>query len=101
MSWATHYIARLRAGETVSFRPRGQSMRPRIFSGDLCTVAPVAAGERLERGDVVLCQVRGKHHLHLIAAIRGDQYLIANNHGHANGWTHLRSIYGRLIAVES
>jgi hypothetical protein len=27
MSWATSYIAKLKLGETVSFRPRGNSMK--------------------------------------------------------------------------
>ena len=40
MGWATHYIPRLQAGETVQFRPRGDSMSGRIESGQLCTVAP-------------------------------------------------------------
>ena len=30
MGWASGYIERLRAGETVSFRPRGHSMSPKI-----------------------------------------------------------------------
>jgi hypothetical protein len=42
MSWATTPIARLRAGETVQFRPRGGSMTGKIESGQLCTVTPIA-----------------------------------------------------------
>lgn len=30
MGWATAYIARLKAGETVAFRPRGGSQRFQI-----------------------------------------------------------------------
>jgi hypothetical protein len=41
MGWATHYIEKLRAGETVSFRPRGASIKGRIESGHLCKVVPV------------------------------------------------------------
>lgn len=58
MGWASTHIERLRAGETVSFRPRGNSMRPRIESGALCTVAPVDPAT-LAKGDVVLCTVGG------------------------------------------
>ena len=36
MGWATGHIAKLKAGETVSFRPRGDSMVPKIRSGELC-----------------------------------------------------------------
>ncbi len=116
MSWATPHIARLRAGQVVSFRPRGQSMRPRIESGALCTVAPVApvtagdgvgeggaagaiAGEALAVGDVVLCSVGGVHYLHLIKAMNGGRYLIGNNRGGVNGWVAARAIFGRLVAV--
>lgn len=33
MGWATKHIARLRAGETVTFRPTGESMKGRIEPG--------------------------------------------------------------------
>ena len=94
MGWASHYIAALQAGKTVSFRPRGNSMTPRIKSGQLCTVAPVTL-EALRVGDVVLCRVAGAEYLHLVVAlgVRGVQ--IANNHGRVNGWT--STIYGRLL----
>ena len=58
MGWADGHIARLQAGETVCFRPRGNSMVGKIDSGQLCTVEPI--GERdLDVGDIVLCRVRG------------------------------------------
>lgn len=41
MGWATAYIAKLKLGETVQFRPRGHSMKGKIDSGQLCTVEPV------------------------------------------------------------
>ncbi|MCB9644680.1 MAG: hypothetical protein H6728_16520 [Myxococcales bacterium] len=99
MSWATPYIARLQQGETVSFRPRGNSMQPKIRSGQLCTVAPVEASA-LSVGDIVLCKVRGAQYLHLVKAIRGDQFQIGNNKGHINGWISPNAIYGRLLSIE-
>jgi phage repressor protein C with HTH and peptisase S24 domain len=87
-------------GETVQFRPRGNSMTPRINSGDLCTVEPITGQTVLAKGDIVLCKVNGSQYLHLISALRGDQYQISNNHGRTNGWTSLRQIYGRLIHRE-
>ena len=75
MGWATGYITRLAAGETVSFRPRGDSMTPRINSGDLCTVAPCDPAT-LVRGDIVLCKVRGAEYLHLVKAIQGGRFQI-------------------------
>jgi hypothetical protein len=100
MSWATPYIAQLRDGKTVQFRPRGNSMRPKIESGALCTVAPLAPDAVLEPGDIVLCKVGGAQYLHLIKAIQGARYQIGNNRGHVNGWVTRTAIYGRLIRVE-
>jgi len=99
--WATGSIIRLKAGETVQFRPRGHSMRGKVASGALCTVAPIDDHTRLEVGEVVLCTVRGAQYLHLIKAIRDGQYLIGNNRGGVNGWITADSVYGRLIAVEA
>lgn len=99
MGWATGYIAKLRAGETVSFRPRGDSMTPRIESGDLCTVEPVDPAA-LRTGDIVLCKVRGAEYLHLVKAVQGGRYQIGNNRGHVNGWVGAAAIFGRLVKVE-
>jgi hypothetical protein len=99
MGWATGYIAKLRAGETVSFRPRGDSMSPRIASGDLCTVEPVDPSD-LRAGDVVLCKVRGAEYLHLVKAVQGGRFQIGNNRGHVNGWVGGSAIFGRLVRVE-
>jgi len=58
MGWATAHIDRLRRGETVQFRPRGNSMSGKIDSGHLCRVIPVKT-EELRVGDIVLCKVNG------------------------------------------
>ncbi len=100
MGWATHYIPRLQAGETVQFRPRGDSMSGRIESGQLCTVAPADPAD-LVVGDIVLCKVRGAQYLHLIKAIRGGRFQIGNNRGRINGWIPAASIYGKCIRVEA
>ena len=99
MGWASTYIEQLRRGETVSFRPHGNSMTPRILSGERVTVAPVDPAT-IERGDVVLCNVMGSQYLHLVTAIKSNRYQISNNHGHVNGWTSARQIHGKLVAVE-
>ena len=99
MGWADGHIARLARGETVSFRPRGNSMVGKIASGDLCTVEPLGK-HVLEIGDIVLCRVKGNQYLHLVKAVRADRYQIGNNRGGINGWVGRAQIYGRLIAVE-
>ena len=98
MGWAQQYIAQLQAGHTVSFRPRGNSMTPRIKSGQLCTVEPVNPSD-LTTDDVVLCRVRGAEYLHIVKAVQGDRYQIGNNRGHINGWIGPQSIFGRLVSV--
>lgn len=98
MGWASGYIERLRAGDTVSFRPRGNSMSGKIESGQLCTVAPVDAAT-LGVGDIVLRKVNGREYLHLVKAIQGPRFQIGNNRGRINGWVSANAIFGRLIAI--
>jgi hypothetical protein len=98
MGWATKYIQSLKEGQSVSFRPHGNSMSGKIESGQLCTVVPTS-NLTLEVGDIVLCKVNGREFLHLIKAMRGDQYQIGNNRGGINGWVSARQIYGKCVSV--
>jgi hypothetical protein len=100
LGWASAYIGKLRDGETVSFRPRGNSMTGKIESGNLCTVEPIDPGS-LRVGDIVLCKVNGREYLHLIKAIQGQRYQIGNNRGRINGWVSAGAIFGRCVRVES
>ena len=99
MGWATPYIDKLRKGETVQFRPRGNSMSGKIESGQLCTVVPVNPDD-LEAGDIVICKVNGYQYIHLIKARQGNRFQIGNNRGHINGWIGANCIYGKCVRVE-
>ena len=99
MGWAASHVEKLRAGETVSFRPRGNSMVGKIKSGQLCTIAPVDPTE-LKVGDIVLCKVCGREYLHLVKAVQGQRFQIGNNRGRINGWVSGNGIFGRCIKVE-
>ncbi len=103
MAWADNYIKRLRAGETIQFRPRGNSMQPRIASGQRVTVEPITSFFVLSRGDIVLCRVAGHQYLHLIDQLDpvDRRVCIVNARGHVNGWTTIDKVYGRVIKVES
>ena len=101
MGWATAYITKLKNGETVQFRPRGHSMRGKIESGQLCTVAPVEDHATLEKGDIVLCKVNGAEYLHLIKAIQGPRFQIGNNRGRINGWIGANAIFGVCVRIEN
>jgi len=98
MGWASHFIEKLRSGETVSFRPRGASMSGRIESGQLCTVEPVDPAT-LQVGDIVLCKVKGNEFLHIVKAIRDAQFQIGNNRGFINGWIGANDIFGKCTGV--
>lgn len=98
MGWASNYISKLKAGETIQFRPRGNSMVGLIESGQLVTIIPI--NKPLEKGDIVLCKVNGNEYLHKITAIDGERYQIGNNKGRINGWTNIKFIYGLCTKVE-
>jgi hypothetical protein len=99
VGWASGHIEKLKSGMSVSFRPRGSSMSPKIESGQLCTVLPIDVSE-IVVGDIVLCKVRGAEYLHFVKAVQGQRFQIGNNRGHINGWIGPSSIFGRLIKVE-
>jgi SOS-response transcriptional repressor LexA len=94
------YAEQLQQGNIVQFRPRGNSMFPKISSGDLVTISPQF--DKLEKGDVVLCKVKGQYYVHLIKAVRISksctQYQIGNNHGRINGWT--SNVFGKVVRIE-
>lgn len=97
MAWADAVIQKLAAGETVSFRPTGNSMVPRITSGALVTLEPVTSPEQVSVDDIVLCRV-SRTFLHRVAAQNANRFRIENMRGFVNGWT--STIYGRVTAVE-
>ena len=99
VSWADRYVESLKAGEVVSFRPRGSSMSPKIESGNLVTVEPLR-DKPPETGEVVLCEVAGAQYLHVVKAVQLKRVLIGNNRGYLNGWTPLKKVYGRVTKVE-
>lgn len=101
MGWATIYIAQLKEGKTISFRPKGNSMTGRVNNGQLCTVEPVIDKATLKKGDVVLCKVGSNQYLHLVSAISGSRFQISNNKGYVNGWIGENGVYGKLIKVEN
>lgn len=75
----------------------GQSMLPILKSGSLLTFRKQS---EYKVGDIVFCKVRGRfidaHKVVKTHPHRG--YLIANNHGHENGWT--RTIFGKAVSAE-
>ena len=99
MGWVNDARKELAAGREVKVRPFGGSMRGRIESGQLVTIAPVSP-EEVRAGDVVLVAWRGNYLLHLVKEIKTDQLLIGNNLGKVNGWVETSAVAGRVVAVE-
>lgn len=100
MGWADRAKEALRRGESVTVRPRGHSMRPKVNDGDLVTLEPCAP-EQVSVGAIVLVRVGGNDFLHLVTAVDGQRFQIGNNRGHINGWVGPAAIYGRAIKVVS
>lgn len=99
MGWADRAKEALRRGETVTVRPRGHSMRPKVHDGDLVTLVPCDPAE-LSVGAIVLVRVGGHDYLHLITARKGMRFQVGNNRGHVNGWVGPSAIHGRAVEIE-
>ncbi len=93
-------LEKLQGGSAIRVRAHGHSMSGRIEDGSLVEIRPLLQDEEVVPGDIVLCRLRGNEILHLVKAVRGsDQYLIANNHGHVNGWVSRGAIHGKFAGV--
>jgi hypothetical protein len=92
---------RVAAGETVEFRPTGNSMVPLIQNRQTVRVEPVDPSQ-VEVGDIVLVRVAGSTFLHLVSAVDHDRrrVQISNNRGRVNGWTSHARVYGICTAVD-
>ena len=96
MNWAAHAIGALAKGDGCQIRPHGNSMRPRVESGALVTLAPLTDDDP-KIDDIVLVKVAGRVYLHLVKAIQGSRYQIGNNRGGINGWVGRDCIYGKAV----
>lgn len=101
MSWADNYIKALETQDTISFRPVGNSMLPKIKSRQLVTVSSDISNINI--GDIVLAKVKGSCYLHYVTSIKTKDnkttYQISNAKGHINGWT--SKLYAKVIEIHS
>lgn len=87
-------------GEKCKVVGYGQSMTPRIKSGQTVIVDPITEDTILKKNDIVFCKVKGHFYLHKISAIRNNvSYQISNNHNHVNGWISRNNIYGKVTEI--
>ena len=95
--------ARLQAGETVQFRGGGNSLAPRIRSGECCKYSPVLKHEDIKVKDIVFCQINGRYWGHMVKKktfVGGDdmyEYTISNIRGFEHGTCKLDHNYGKNI----
>ena len=99
MGWVNDALAELSAGRQAKVRPHGGSMRGRIESGQLVTIAPMDPA-LVQVDDVVFVQWKGNYLLHLVKEIEGERFLIGNNVGKINGWVQAAAVRGKVVAVE-
>ena len=83
-------------GETFITSENGNSMSPKIKSGQNHKLAPASIND-INIGDIVYCKVKGNFYTHIVKAKGEKGCLIGNNHGKINGWT--KSIYGKVIEI--
>jgi hypothetical protein len=98
MSWVKDTIDALESGNSVSVRPQGGSMRGRIESGQLVTIAPVTP-DAVKVDDVVFIRWKGNYLLHIVKEIGDEGFLIGNNIGKINGWADPSAVLGVVTAV--
>jgi hypothetical protein len=99
VGWTADAYRELTAGRAVRVRPTGGSMRGRIGSGRLVTLAPVApAAVRID--DAVFVAWKGGFLLHLVKDATADEFLIGNAVGRLNGWVPRSAVLGTVVAVD-
>lgn len=87
-------------GEICKVTGYGQSMTPRLKSGQSAIVIPITENVILKKNDIVFCKVNGHFYLHKISAIKNNSsYQISNNHNHVNGWISKSNIYGKVTEI--
>lgn len=96
--WADNFIKQLKLGKTIEIKPKGNSMTPKIKSGQTVVISPDI--DNLKKNDIVLCKVKRNIYLHKIIQIaESGKILIGNNHGNINGWTSI--VYGKVIEIKN
>ena len=97
----------LQSGRSVQFRSSGDSLKPKVLSGDVTMWEPVTDYSKLKINDIVFCspQPKGWFYGHAIQHIEerhGQMYWwIANRKKppNSNGWCGKDDIFGQLYEV--
>jgi len=90
-------IELLSQGKPIITSEKGNSMSPRILSGQKHELTPCTLDDIIVN-DIVYCKVHGRFYTHLVKAkdpLKG--VLISNMKGRINGWT--KNVYGKVTKV--
>ena len=90
---------KLKEGHICKLTGYGNSMTPKIKSGQSVICIPVTDEVKLKKKDAVFCKVAGHYYLHMISAVKGKAYQISNNHGHVNGTVGRSNIFGKVVEI--
>jgi hypothetical protein len=74
-------------------------MLPLIKSRQPVTIEPCDTS-LLEKGDIVYVRVKGRIYTHLIISVGNKEFQIGNNHGHSNGWTPEKNVFGIVTEID-
>jgi hypothetical protein len=92
-----HKIDALAKGERIETSEKGNSMTPRIKSGQKHILEP-ATWDQCEKDDIVFCKVHGNFYTHLVLAKNDQKGLqIGNMRGGVNGWT--KTVYAKVVDI--
>jgi hypothetical protein len=90
-------LEKLQNGESFITNEKGNSMLPRLKSGQDHRLSP-ATWEEVEVDDIVYCKVSGHFYTHLVKAKNNEKGCqIGNNKGGINGWT--KQVYGKVTEI--
>jgi hypothetical protein len=88
---------KLKKGEPFITSEKGNSMEPRLSSGQSHELTPCVWME-CKVNDIVFCKVHGRYYTHLVHAYDPIKGLhIGNNKGGLNGWT--KQVFGRVTRI--
>ena len=96
----------LQEGQTVQYCSSGNSLKPRVHSGDCTLWEPTTTASVFKKNDIVFCQVQPKDYFYahkIVSITEHDDKLVywigREDETHINGWCYAEHIYGRLFEV--
>ena len=99
-------------GRKCFYRSSGNSLAPRVRSGNGCCYHPVTNADEVNVNDIVFCEVQpgDRFFAHIIKKKwwhtwdRDEPpqwaFTISNIRGHENGWCYIEHIYGKCVEVK-